>query len=178
MSTLAEYLHMETDVRTILSKAKSVLDLKIRPTVQGDEIILGKLYAEAYFELMDQLPPPRSKTLEDFKEMMTRLFIEASKEKRKDIFRWIAEYSGDAVGFLITRVTQDYGYVGEIGVTPPHRRKGRAQALLREFAIFLRGRGIQKIELDVNIENTSAIDFYESCGFIRIRKWCSQTKRD
>lgn len=170
-----EYLHMETDVPTVLSKTRSIPEVKIRPTALGDEIILGRLYAEAYFELMDQLPPPKSDTLEDFREVMTGLFVKASKENHKDIFRWIAECSGDAVGFLITRVAQDHGYVGEIGVIPLHRRKGIAQALLREFASFLKEKRIQRIKLDVNAKNTPALGLYESCGFKRIRKWSSQT---
>jgi len=165
---------MEADVPTVLSKTKSIPEIRTRLTAPGNEIILGRLYAEAYFELMNQLPPPRSKTLEDFTEMMTRLFIKASKENHKDIFKWIAEYSGNAVGFLITKVTQDFGYVGEMGVTPPHRRKGIAQALLHEFASFLKEKGIQMIKLDVNVKNTPAIGLYKSCGFKKIRRWCSR----
>ena len=173
-----EYLHMEADPQTVISKTRSVPEIKIRPTVPKDATILGRLYAEAYFELMDQLPPPRSRTLRDFIEMMTGLFIKASKENNKDIFKWIAEFCEDAVGFLITKVTQDFGHVGEIGVIPPHRKKGIAQALLHEFASFLSEKGIQKIKLDVNVRNAPAIALYESCGLRKISKWCSETKRD
>ncbi len=61
---------------------------------------------------------------------------------------------------------------------PPHRRKGIAQASLHEFASFLSEKGIQKIKLDVNVRNAPAIALYESCGLRKVRKWCSETKRD
>jgi len=92
-----EYLQIETDFPTVLSKTRFIPEVKIRPTALGDEIILGRLYAGACFELMDRLPPLKLDTLEDFTEVMASLFVEASKENHKDIFRWIAECSGDAV---------------------------------------------------------------------------------
>lgn len=141
-----------------------------------DFSVLGVLYAESYFELMDQLPPPRSETLEGFTAMMTNLFKKATKEDRKDTVSWIAEYSGAAVGFLIAKITQDSGYIGEIGVLPRYRRTGIAVSLLCELANYLDERGIQKMELDVNVRNTPAISFYQFCGFTKKREWASQGK--
>jgi len=163
--TEREFLHMEASVQDILNKTKFISELKIRPAKLGDETTLGRLYAEAYFELRDQLPPPKSRTLEDFRKTMVRLYTQASKEKHKNICTWMTEYSGVAVGFLTVKILQDFGYVGEIGVLPLYRRRGIAKALLHNFAIILKGRGIQMIKLDVNIKNTSAIKFYQSCGF-------------
>jgi len=172
---------MEADVLSILSKTRSIPEIEIRPTVTGDEMTLGRLYAKAYFELMDQLPPPRTKTLEDFIKMMIHLFTETSKQKQRqlfgvawNVFKWIAEYSRCPVGFLVTGAAEGLGYVGEIGVLPSYRRKGIAQALLRRFAGFLKDRGIQVVELDVNVENTPAISLFDSCGFKKIRKWQSR----
>jgi len=161
---------MEADVQALLSRTKCTPDLKTRAAMAEDAMTMGRLYAQAYFELMDQLPPPKSGTLEDFTKMMTELFIEASKQPQKGIFKWIAECSGCPVGFLITKMTEDHGgYVGEIGVLPSHRRKGIAQALLHRFAKFLKDRKVHTIELDVNIRNIPAIELYISCGFKKAR---------
>ena len=43
-----------------------------------DAATLGRLYAQAHFELMDQLPPSRSETVEDFTKAMMDLFIKTS----------------------------------------------------------------------------------------------------
>jgi ribosomal protein S18 acetylase RimI-like enzyme len=167
---------MESDAQSILSKKRVVPDLKIRPSVPEDFSILGVLYAESYFEIVDILPPPRSETLEEFTTMMTDLFKKSSVEDHEDIVTWIAEYSGAAVGFLISKITQDSGYVGEIGVLPQHRRRGIAVSLLCELANYLDERCIRKIELDVDTRNTSAISFYKFCGFTKKREWVSQEK--
>jgi len=174
MNGKREYLHMEADIRVLLSRTRNVSDLEIRDAAAQDAITLGKLYAGAYFELMDQLPPPRSETLEDFTRTMIELFIKAFKEPQKDIFKWIAEYFGCPVGFLITKVIGDRGYVGEIGVVPSYRRKGIAQTLLNRFAIFLKDREVYTVGLDVNIKNTSARELYSFCGFKKTHTWLSQ----
>lgn len=176
MGNQREFLRMEADVQSLLSRTKCIPDLKIRAAMAEDSMTMGRLYAQAYFELMDQLPPPRSETLEDFTKMMIELFTETSKQKQRqafgvtwNVFKWIAEYCGCPVGFLVTGVTEDHGYIGEIGVLPSYRRKGIAQALLHRFAKFLKDRKVPTIELDVNIRNIPAIELYRSCGFKKAR---------
>ena len=168
-----EYLYMKADVQALLCKTRHIPDAVIRDTVPEDAAVLGRLYAQAYFELMDQLPPPRSDTMEDFERIMIGLFVKAAKEPRKDVFKWIAVCSGRPVGFLVTRVTKDGSYVGEIGVHPSYRRKGIAQALLHRFAVFLKDQNVDTVELDVNARNTSAIGLYRSCGFKKTYTWRS-----
>ena len=174
-----EFMHMEVDIESLLSKTTPVPDTEIRDAMPEDAATLGRLYAQAYFELMDQLPPPRSETVEDFTKAMMDLFIKTSQQTRKDewdVFRWIAEYCGRPVGFIVTGVTEDRGYVGEIGVLPSYRRKGIAQALLHGFAGFLKDRGVQVVQLDVNVENVPAIRLYQSCGFKKTHTWRSSQK--
>ena len=158
-------MHMKADAQDLLSQARQVTGLVVREAVSEDAKILGELYAQAYFELMDQLPPPRSETLEEFTSMMIELFTKASKQSQRNIFKWIAEYHTCPVGFLVTRVNENRGYIGEIGVLPSNRRRGIAQALLRRFASFSKDFGVQLVELDVNVENIPAIELYKSCGF-------------
>lgn len=174
---------MKADVHDLLSRGRQIPDLVIRNANSEDASTLGELYAKAYFELMDQLPPPRSDTLEDFTSMMIESFTTTSIRKQREafgvnwhIFKWIAEYSGCPVGFLVTGVTEDRGYIGEIGVLPSYRRKGIAQALLHRFASFLKDRDVQMVELDVNIENLPAMGLYQSCGFKKTHTWCSDSK--
>ena len=183
MSGQREYVHMEAGVRDLLRQTGTVPNLIIRDADPEDSQTLGELYAQAYFELMDQLPPPRSETLEDFTTMMIESFTKTSKQKQRkafgvawNIFKWIAEYFGCPVGFLVTGVTEDRGYIGEIGVLPSYRRRGIAQALLHRFASFLKDSDIQMVELDVNVDNSPAIGLYQSCGFKKTHTWCSDNK--
>jgi ribosomal protein S18 acetylase RimI-like enzyme len=51
-------------------------------------------------------------------------------------------------------------------VTPSHRRKGVARALLRELVARAKGTlGIMQIELTVSVDNTNAVTLYEAEGF-------------
>jgi GNAT superfamily N-acetyltransferase len=54
-----------------------------------------------------------------------------------------------------------------LGVHPGERRKGYARAIIDHIADTARQRGIYKLCLDVDEENTGAIALYESSGFKR-----------
>jgi mycothiol synthase len=83
---------------------------------------------------------------------------------------WVALEGGEVVGGTLCdwKRQGDWGWVGIIGVRPPWRRRGIAEALLRTaFAEFAR-RGERRVALGVDAENpTGATRLYERLGMRR-----------
>lgn len=92
---------------------------------------------------------------------------------------WLLATAGDeAVGALTGVVWGDRGWVGELGVLAPWRGRGIASALLqRAFATFA-SRGLLRVMLNVDSENsTGAVRLYEGVGMRTVRAWDVYEKR-
>ncbi len=79
---------------------------------------------------------------------------------------WLLATEGDeAVGALTGVVWGDRGWVGELGVLAPWRRRGIASALLRRAFATFASRGLPRVMLNVDSENsTGAVRLYERRG--------------
>jgi mycothiol synthase len=80
---------------------------------------------------------------------------------------FIAEDGGEMAGFSLCRTERrpGVGHVGVLGVRPPWRRRGLGSALLLHSFHGLRARGIPKVDLGVDAENTTgAVGLYERAG--------------
>jgi mycothiol synthase len=84
----------------------------------------------------------------------------------------LARDAGVPVGALTAQVGTDRSWVGEVGVLAPHRGRGIAAALLRRsFAAFAR-RGLRRVLLNVDAENTTgATALYERVGMRVVKRW-------
>jgi mycothiol synthase len=84
----------------------------------------------------------------------------------------------EAVGALSGVVWSDRGWVGDLGVRAPWRGRGIASALLRcAFATF-ESRGLARVMLNVDSENsTGALRLYEGVGMRTLRAWDVYEKR-
>ena len=92
---------------------------------------------------------------------------------------WLLATAGnEAVGALTGVVWGDRGWVGELGVLAPWRGRGIASALLqRAFATFA-SRGLPRVMLNVDSENsTGAVRLYEGVGMRTARAWHVYEKR-
>ncbi len=76
---------------------------------------------------------------------------------------WLLATAGDAaVGALTGVVWGDRGWVGELGVLAPWRGRGIASALLRRAFATFASRGVPRVMLSVDSENsTGAVRLYE-----------------
>ena len=86
---------------------------------------------------------------------------------------WLLATDGEeAVGALSGVVWSDRGWVGELGVRRAWRGRGIASALLgRAFAMFA-SRGLSRVMLNVDSENSSgAVRLYERLGMRTVRGW-------
>ena len=92
---------------------------------------------------------------------------------------WLLATEGDeAVGALTGVVWGDRGWVGELGVLAPWRGRGIASALLRRAFAAFASRGLPRVMLNVDSENsTGAVRLYERVGMRTARAWNVYEKR-
>ena len=92
---------------------------------------------------------------------------------------WLLATDGDeAVGALSGVVWGHRGWVGELGVRPPWRGRGIASALLRRAFATFASRGLARVMLNVDSENsTGAVRLYEGVGMRTFRAWDVYEKR-
>lgn len=80
--------------------------------------------------------------------------------------------SGAIIGFMIAEVRRKaekrVGHVVTIDVSPAMRRKGLGRALLFAVEKRLKELGIDRIQLEVAVDNLGAQTFYGQEGYVRI----------
>ena len=62
-----------------------------------------------------------------------------------------------------------YGAIQNVGVTPMHRGRGLATALVRQSLNGFRRAGIRRVYLEVTAQNEPAVQLYQRLGFRRTR---------
>lgn len=95
-------------------------------------------------------------------------------------FLVVAEYSEKIVGAVLYKIVhqtgdiilkkRSYGYIEEMIVQEPYRRKGIGEALLDHAVESLKARQIKNIEINVWENNEIGMSFYEKYGFQTIRR--------
>ena len=78
----------------------------------------------------------------------------------------VAVEDSKVVGFLAFEQIMDEGSIVEVAVSPDHRRRGIARALIREALQVCEG--LRTVFLEVREGNAPAVALYESLGFERI----------
>lgn len=80
----------------------------------------------------------------------------------------VAEDEGGVLGFASVLMAGDVADLTRIVVTPTHRRRGLATALLAGSVDAARDRGATRLLLEVSVDNTAALAMYAAHGFDRI----------
>ena len=78
---------------------------------------------------------------------------------------WVYEYDGMVVGYIIGWAEGDVYFVDDLMVDPEYRRRGIGGMLLDYISDMAIRLGCNEIQLDVWLENESAIEFYIDGGF-------------
>ena len=79
----------------------------------------------------------------------------------------VAEEGGEIVGLAQGRTNKGgYSWLGFMGVSPDHRRRGAARGLLHEFIRQSRERGCTKVSLNTAPSLKPAIKLYAETGFV------------
>lgn len=89
-----------------------------------------------------------------------------------DIHRWwrdgflVADLGGHPVGFLASVITADgQARILMFAVSASFRRRGVGTGMMDAFLQACAMRGLKRIELEVRVSNTEAIQFYKRYGF-------------
>jgi len=89
---------------------------------------------------------------------------------------WLAVYCGangqqfEACGTIQGIIDpQGFGSIQNLGVTPPHRRRGLGTLLLAHALRGFQQSGIQRVQLEVTAGNLAAIRLYRRIGFRTLR---------
>ena len=77
----------------------------------------------------------------------------------------IAYRDGEPVGLGNLGVRGEDAWIGGVGVVPGARRSGVGETLMRALHEQARERGVQRVWLEVIVENTGALALYEKLGY-------------
>jgi len=77
-----------------------------------------------------------------------------------------------AAGYINFRILAGEGEIERVAVHPLLRGRGFGRKLMEAMVEYASGQGVRDITLDVRVNNQTAINLYESCGFVKeaIRK--------
>ena len=96
-----------------------------------------------------------------------------ASELNNPLSHWLVAVEDDAVlGYIGSQTVLDESVMMNVAVSPAHRRKGIAEALVLALADALREKGSVKLALEVRASNAPAITLYEKLDFkpIGLRK--------
>ena len=87
---------------------------------------------------------------------------------RSDYPAWVLQADGRLVGYFLTSIAAGEAHVLNVCVDPEWQGRGYGRKLLRAIAHLARGRGAQRVFLEVRPSNTRAIALYHAEGFNEI----------
>ena len=82
----------------------------------------------------------------------------------------VASVEGERIGLANLGLRGADGWVGGIGIVPGHRGSGHGEALMLALVDAARDRGVERLWLEVIVENTAALRLYEKLGFAHVRE--------
>ena len=81
----------------------------------------------------------------------------------------IAVRDGERVGLANLGLRGTDAWIGGVGVVPSERRRGTGRALMEAIHEQARSRAVERVWLEVIVENTGAIALYEELGYGHVR---------
>jgi ribosomal-protein-alanine N-acetyltransferase len=82
----------------------------------------------------------------------------------------IYESEREIVGYAVVQIVKDEAYLLNIFIDPSKRKRGFGSFLIHQAMEWAKTQGASVMMLDVDTENTSAIDLYKNKGFSIIEK--------
>ncbi len=146
------------------------INYTIRPLRQDEVPLLKNFLYEAIF-IPEGMKPP-SREVVNLPEL--QLYIEYFGTK-KDDFCLVADYDGEVIGAVWTRIMDDYGHIDNqtpslaISLYKEYRNKGIGSHLMNEMRALLKSKGYNRISLSVQKSNY-AVNMYLKLGFRIIKE--------
>jgi len=129
------------------------------PPLQIRELKPGDRQAAALVEQLDALQESLYPDESNHLEPMAELF--------RAHFEFLGAFDGDALLACgaVKCVDDTYGELKRMYVSPAHRRRGAAAAILAALEQRLRARGIRLVRLETGIRQADALAFYRAHGY-------------
>lgn len=160
-------LEMVRDLREPIPDAVLPAGLELRPVVEADHRRIWDANVEAFLDHFE----PGAQTDDDFRAQFALPDLDTSL--------WVIAWDGGEVAGVVFNMifaTENEqlgartGWLADVSVRRPWRRRGLATALITESLRRLRDRGMDDARLGVDAENpTGALGVYERLGFRRLR---------
>ena len=87
---------------------------------------------------------------------------------RDDASLWVAAVDGNVVGYAVVWYVLREAELGNLAVASGWRRRGLGRTLLDWVLDKARGRGVERIYLEVRASNRGAQELYERRGFLLV----------
>ncbi|HEY0503640.1 MAG TPA: ribosomal protein S18-alanine N-acetyltransferase [Lysobacter sp.] len=87
---------------------------------------------------------------------------------RADYPAWVMQQNGRIIGYFLMSMAAGEAHVLNICIAPAHQGAGHGRHLLRALMHIARGRGAERVFLEVRPSNTGAIALYHAEGFNEI----------
>lgn len=87
---------------------------------------------------------------------------------RADYPSWVLEQDGRIIGYGVLSLAADEAHVLNVCAAPEVQGRGHGRRLLRALLQIARGRGVQRVFLEVRPSNPHAIALYHDEGFNEI----------
>ena len=81
---------------------------------------------------------------------------------------WVLEQDGVLIGYGVLSIAADEAHVLNLCTSPDAQGRGHGRRLLRTLVAQARGRGVQRLFLEVRPSNPQAMALYEAEGFNEI----------
>lgn len=82
---------------------------------------------------------------------------------------FVAVRDGERVGLVNLGLRGPDAWIGGMGVVPEERRRGTGRALMEAVHDEARRRGVERVWLEVIVENTGAVALYRTLGYEHVR---------
>lgn len=87
------------------------------------------------------------------------------KQKHNDDLFFVAEVDNNIVGTIITGFDGHRGWLYSLAVHPKYRNKEIGTSLVKKALEELEKLGCLKVNLQINCDNQSVVEFYKKVGF-------------
>ena len=81
---------------------------------------------------------------------------------------WVMEEGAEAIGYAVLSIAAAEAHILNLCTAPEVQGRGHGRHLLRALLELARGRGVQRVFLEVRPSNVHAITLYDSEGFNEI----------
>ncbi|TWI14231.1 ribosomal protein S18-alanine N-acetyltransferase [Aerolutibacter ruishenii] len=87
---------------------------------------------------------------------------------RSDYAAWVLEEAGVVIGYVLMSIAAGEAHILNVCVAPEHQGRGLGRRLVRAVMHVARGRGAERVFLEVRPSNVGAIALYHDEGFNEI----------